>query len=891
MAFIKQTIQPPIEARKVFVGRTSEQHFFIQHILKPEDPAYNVVSVWGDAGVGKSTLLTRLIDEARTANFKDSCLTALVDDRQGTPARIMEQWAIQLRMAGYPLAAFENALALHKKALQEWQPEQEVARAAFLRQVHHTSGTVRVTGVPVIGGLYETVAEVAVESFWDQRRSFQPASETGELKDPINSLTRAFVEDLNRLTTIQVPLQPNQAKRGLRVILFFDGFELSAAEIANWLFNHFLGATINNNVALVVASHASIERFIPNEQSVYSMHLAHFTSDETRIYFVERGITPIDSIATIWQFSEGLPLALSLLAFDPQSKIDPTVDVMTNILHWIERKGHIKQQLALHAALFSKPFHQEDLTVFPFLPEQERINLYHWLIRLPFVQHSFLDGRHRYHDLVQQQLSYTLSQLSPQEYQVARRALANYYQRLLEQMQAEEGKSVCYSARWLELALALVYQLFFLPDESSHLSAIEQVITIAYETKHEGEIIRVLHELSQKQPDILVTANSQRIGSLLLHYFEADQASEEFLVAASNLLEEASRAPAFSPTLLARIYGRRGMAYLSSDEYQRAIADFDRALALDPAYASAYLLRGIAYSSLSDYQHAIENFNRALALDSRNTFAYAHRAIANRKLKNYEQAIADFDYALILDPQLDGAQLLRSLTYEEFDEARRGLGDFDYTLELNPYDAQAYALRGMAYYSLNEYQRAIQNLNHALELDPNDAQVYASRGRVYLELGDIGQAMADFHRSLELDPYDLYVGLMLEWVNMSQREPDPETPARLESIAATSLNQYAAYVAQGIALILRERFEEALAELDRAILLDPQKVDAYFWKSVACAFLERDADARAALEYAMATELPLPAVLLTPLRWLEQKRSDFYRMYAMPILAFQNINM
>jgi tetratricopeptide (TPR) repeat protein len=891
MPFVKQTLRPPIEARKVFIGRTNEQHFFIQHILKPEDLSYNVVSVWGDAGVGKSTLLSRLIDEAHTANFKDSCLTALVDERQGTPARIMEQWAIQLCMAGYPLAAFENALALYKKALQEWQAEQEVARAAFLRQVPRPSGSVRVRGIPVIGGLYETVAEESGESFWDQRRSFQPASETGQLKDSINALTRAFVEDLNRLTTTQVQLQPNQAKRGLRVILFFDGFELSATEIVNWLFNHFLGATINNNVALVVASHESIERFLPNEQSVYSMHLAHFTSDETRIYFVEHGITPIDSIATIWQFSEGLPLALSMLAFDPQSNIDPTVDVMSNVLHWIVRKGRIKQQLALHAALFSKPFHQEDLTVFPFLPEQERISLYHWLIGVPFVQHSFLDGRHRYHDLVQQQLSYTLSQLSPEEYQLTHRALANYYQRLLEQMQAEGGKSVYYSAIWLELALALVYQLFFLPDRASHLSAIEQVITIAHETKHEEEIIRVLHELSQKQPDNLVTANSQRIARLLLHYFETDQASQEFLVAASNLLEEASRSPAFSPTLLARIYGKRGMAYFSRNEHQRAIADFDRALALDPAYASAYLLRGIAYSFLRDYQHAIENFDRALALDSRNTFAYAHRAIAYRKLKNYEQAIADFDGALLLDPQLGGAHILRSLTYEEFDEARRGLGDFDYILELNPYDAQAYALRGMAYYSLNEYQRAIQNLNRALELDPNDAHVYASRGNVYLWLGDIGQAIADFQRSRELDPYDLYVSLVLEWVSMGQQEPDPETPVRLEAIAAINLHQYAAYVSRGIALLLRERFEEALAELERAILLNPQKVDAYFWKSLACAFLGRDADAATALEQMMTAELPLPAVLLTPLHWLEQKRSDFYIKYAMPVLTFQNIKM
>lgn len=31
--------------------------------------------------------------------------------------------------------------------------------------------------------------------------------------------------------------------------------------------------------------------------------------------------------------------------------------------------------------------------------------------------------------------------------------------------------------------------------------------------------------------------------------------------------------------------------------------------------------------------------------------------------------------------------------------------------------------------------------------------------------------------------------------------------------------------------------------------------------------------------------LPLPAVLFAPFRWLEQKRPDFYRQYAEPVLA------
>ena len=40
-----------------------------------------------------------------------------------------------------------------------------------------------------------------------------------------------------------------------------------------------------------------------------------------------------------------------------------------------------------------------------------------------------------------------------------------------------------------------------------------------------------------------------------------------------------------------------------------------------------------------------------------------------------------------------------------------------------------------------------------------------------------------------------------------------------------------------------------------------------------------------ALERAKAAELPLPEALFAPLCWLEQKRADFYRRYAEPVLA------
>jgi hypothetical protein len=44
----------------------------------------------------------------------------------------------------------------------------------------------------------------------------------------------------------------------------------------------------------------------------------------------------------------------------------------SNVLRWLARQGQNKQRLVLHAALFSGPFHQDELTAFRFLPESEQ---------------------------------------------------------------------------------------------------------------------------------------------------------------------------------------------------------------------------------------------------------------------------------------------------------------------------------------------------------------------------------------------------------------------------------------------------------------------------------------------------------------------------------------
>jgi len=80
-------------------------------------------------------------------------------------------------------------------------------------------------------------------------------------------------------------------------------------------------------------------------------------------------------------------------------------------------------------------------------------------------------------------------------------------------------------------------------------------------------------------------------------------------------------------------------------QYDRAIEDFNKAIALDPNYAKAYTNRGIAYADKGQHDRAIEDYNKAIALDPNYAEAYTNRGVAYYLKGNMGRAISDFQKA------------------------------------------------------------------------------------------------------------------------------------------------------------------------------------------------------------------------------------------------------
>ncbi len=103
----------------------------------------------------------------------------------------------------------------------------------------------------------------------------------------------------------------------------------------------------------------------------------------------------------------------------------------------------------------------------------------------------------------------------------------------------------------------------------------------------------------------------------------------------------------------------RGTAYLQKGDYDRALADFNQTIKLQPNFVQAYANRGLIYLTKSDNDRALADLNQTLKLQPNFVPAYNNRGLIYYTKGNYDLAIADFTQALKLKLDSDVPQLNR----------------------------------------------------------------------------------------------------------------------------------------------------------------------------------------------------------------------------------------
>ncbi len=304
----------------------------------------------------------------------------------------------------------------------------------------------------------------------------------------------------------------------------------------------------------------------------------------------------------------------------------------------------------------------------------------------------------------------------------------------------------------------------------------------------------------------------------------------DYLEKFAEAIADYDRAIAIEPQAI--YYYNRGNAYQDLDQYETAIADYDRALQLDPQFASVYNNRGFAYYDLGQYETAIADYDRALQLDPDEVFAYNNRGNAYANLGQYERAIGDYDRAIELDPEYVHAYNGRGSAYDDLGQYERAIGDYDRANELDPEFTFAYNNRGVAYIKLGQNEMAISNYDQALALDPEYADAYHNRGNAYANLGHYEKAIGDYDRAIELNPEytSAYDNRGNAYANLGQYET---AIADYDRALQLDPEYVFAYNNRGNIYANLGKYETAIADYDRALQLDPEYANAYRNRSLA----------------------------------------------------------
>jgi tetratricopeptide (TPR) repeat protein len=200
-----------------------------------------------------------------------------------------------------------------------------------------------------------------------------------------------------------------------------------------------------------------------------------------------------------------------------------------------------------------------------------------------------------------------------------------------------------------------------------------------------------------------------------------------------------------------------GVQKFQKQDYRGALAEYDRAIQLDPNYAIAYNYRGILKEhKLSDSQGALAEYNRAIQLDPNLALAYNNRgSLKYKKLGDSQGALADYNRAIQLDPNLAAPYNNRGILKEnKLSDSQGALADYNRAIQLDPNYSIAYTNRGsLKYKKLGDNQGALADYNRAIQLNPNLAIAYTNRGSLKEnKLGDSQGALADYNRTIQLDP-------------------------------------------------------------------------------------------------------------------------------------------
>ena len=258
----------------------------------------------------------------------------------------------------------------------------------------------------------------------------------------------------------------------------------------------------------------------------------------------------------------------------------------------------------------------------------------------------------------------------------------------------------------------------------------------------------------------------------------------------------------------------RGGKFAATNRLAQALADFEKAIALDPASPWAYAGRGSVRLEKRDLVGAKADFDKALSLDTRNPHAFLGLGKVALLEGRFQDAVNAFTGATYQSPNNITALSARAEAYRQMGDFDRALQDSDELLRMGPKIAATRLLRMQIYTAQGKLNQALVDIDAAIAANPKDPQLYIYRGALLTRMERRDEADRAFAQSLAIRPTPE------AYLTRATNRPKTEVDAALgDIVAAEELDPSDPNLAVSRMQVLAKagRWQEELALVTRAM--------------------------------------------------------------------------
>jgi len=258
-----------------------------------------------------------------------------------------------------------------------------------------------------------------------------------------------------------------------------------------------------------------------------------------------------------------------------------------------------------------------------------------------------------------------------------------------------------------------------------------------------------------------------------------------------------------------------------------ARAQFEKAIALDPNFALAYI--GLA-NTAGTPKEFFDATDHATALASKVTEGERHMilGLAAQMKGDPATTISHYTTLVKLYPNDERAQTLLGITYFGRQDYQTAVVHFEEAIKINPSFTTPYNQLGYAYRFLDRNDDAERTFKKYTELIPDDPNPYDSYAELLMKRGRFDDSIKAYQKALSMDPNFIasYIGIGNDYLYKGDTEKARAAFAKINEVARNTGERRISHLWMANSYIHEGKTDKAIEEIKAGSALAAKENDA-----------------------------------------------------------------